>query len=213
MSDKDNKEQDAKKAFHAIKDGVKDLSSIAVKHASNAVKDLTAEVKNINSIKNATIEDGKELPKKELLKNFWSNITKKQKYLISIALVLLLILLYSGFTKVFKSNNARPYSSVSSISKPAGKSYTIVFACMDPYAAGRDKGLAEVLLRHIADGCSQCYANLITSSSVAQICRDSGAPLTNEALLQNAEKISSQNGVDYLLIKSNERATLGVIGR
>ena len=91
--------------------------------------------------------------------------------------------------------------------------YTLIFACADPHSAGRDSGLAEVLMGHIMSGCSNCYASLITSSSVSQICRDSGVPLTNKALMQKARQVGKKNGATFYLIKSTEMATLGVVGR
>ena len=66
---------------------------------------------------------------------------------------------------------------------------------------------------HIVSGCSNCYASLITSSSVSELCRDSGAPLTNKALMQKARQVAKKNGATFYLIKSTEMATLGVVGR
>jgi hypothetical protein len=66
---------------------------------------------------------------------------------------------------------------------------------------------------HIVSGCSNCYASLITSSSVAELCTDSGAPLTNKALMQKARQVGKKNGATFYLIKSTDMATLGVVSR
>ena len=102
---------------------------------------------------------------------------------------------------------------ISTSSIAAGGNYTLIFACADPHSAGRDSSMAEVLMGHIISGCSNCYASLITSSSVSQLCRDSGVPLTNMALMQKARQVGKKNGATFYLIKSTEMATLGVVGR
>jgi hypothetical protein len=90
-------------------------------------------------------------------------------------------------------------------------SYTTLFICTDRYNAGRNRSLAELLLREIAKP-NSIYANYMVDSSISEICSPVNTSFNNIALLEEKGRhISSNEFSEFYLVNMNEMVAIGVM--
>jgi len=93
----------------------------------------------------------------------------------------------------------------------SGGSYTTLFICTDRYNAGRNRSLAELLLREIAKP-NSIYANYMVDSSISEICSPVNTSFNNIALLEEKGRhISSNEFSEFYLVNMNEMVAIGVM--
>jgi hypothetical protein len=93
----------------------------------------------------------------------------------------------------------------------SGGSYTTLFICTDRYNAGRNRSLAELLLREIAKP-NSIYANYMVDSSISEICSPVNISFNNIALLEEKGRhISSNEFSEFYLVNMNEMVAIGVM--
>lgn len=90
-------------------------------------------------------------------------------------------------------------------------SYTTLFICTDRYNAGRNRSLAELLLREIAKP-NSVYANYMMVDSISEICSPVITSFNNIALLEEKGRhISSNEFSEFYLVNMNEMVAIGVM--
>ena len=92
-------------------------------------------------------------------------------------------------------------------------SYTTLFICTDRYNAGRNRSLAELLLREIAKP-NSIYANYMVDDSISEICSPVNTSFNNIALLEEKGRhISSNEFSEFYLVNMNEMVAIGVMSK
>ncbi len=95
----------------------------------------------------------------------------------------------------------------------APNAYFIMFGCTDPHGAGRHTGLAETLIQHLIDDCTNCYGTLMTNSSISSICKDVGfQKMTNASMIPKLKQVAKVGKNTYYLIEV-DTAIYGVMGK
>lgn len=90
--------------------------------------------------------------------------------------------------------------------------FTGVFSCSDPYKAGRDSGLAEVLIKEFGKP-RGIFVQMISTSVYREFCSPMNINLSREALLTQGRLVLRDDDNEYYLISPQPGITIGVVGR
>jgi hypothetical protein len=91
--------------------------------------------------------------------------------------------------------------------------YRVVFTCTDPYNAGRESGMAELLMQNFARDDLTAYSHLITSSGVSEICSPMLTPTnaTNPDVINNIKILSSDGSKSFAVSQWTKNTAVGLV--